>query len=85
MGCQAKFVLNDRGSMRQALGIAVLGNHDDCIDGCRVQRWITGKQCLGGLDTQVRGFLIGVLARQEVEPILPKIKSWSLPNFAPWA
>ncbi|MNN29523.1 hypothetical protein D3C81_1431310 [compost metagenome] len=58
-------MLDDRGSVRQALGITVLGDHDHRVDGCRVQRRIGSEQVFRGLYAKVGGFLGGFLARQE--------------------
>ncbi|MNO57620.1 hypothetical protein D3C76_481610 [compost metagenome] len=62
---QPQLVLDDRRRVRQAFGIAVLSDHDQRIDGCRVKRGIGSEQRPGRLDTQVGGFLGRILARQE--------------------
>ncbi len=65
VGAQAQLVLHDRSGMRQAFGVAVLGHNDHDIDGRRIKARVGRKQVSCCLHAKIRGFLGGLLARQE--------------------
>ncbi|MNZ38961.1 hypothetical protein D3C78_564470 [compost metagenome] len=58
--------------MRQALFVAVLGDDDQHVDGLTVELRVVGEQRIGRFDTQVGGFLISILARQERRTDFPE-------------
>ena len=80
-GGQAEFVLDDGGGMRQAFLVTVLGDHDQCVDGFALELGIAGEQRVRGFDTQVRGFLLVILARQEGRTDLAEDEGFILLEF----
>lgn len=57
-------MLDDRRGVRQALAIAVLGHHHQCINVFETQLGRFIQQILHSLGRQIRGLLVGALDRQ---------------------
>jgi len=81
IGRQTEFVLNDGGRVRQAFGIAVLGNDDQRVDGFALELRIVGEQRVDRFDTQIRGFLVSIFARQKSRTYLAQNKFFVLGEF----
>ncbi len=81
MGRQAELVLHDGGRVWQPLFITVLGDNDQCVDGFTRKLRVVGEQCIHCFDTQVRGFLVSVFARQERRTNLAKDEFFILLEF----
>ncbi|MNY20849.1 hypothetical protein D3C86_1543610 [compost metagenome] len=78
MGRQAQLVLNDRSGVRQPFFITVLGDDDQAIDGFTFELGAGGEQRIGGFDTQVGRFLIGIHTRQKRRTDLAKDEGFVL-------
>ena len=65
VGRQTELVLDDGGRVRQAFGVAVLGDDDQRVNGFALELRVVGEQRVDRFDTQIRGFLVSFFARQK--------------------